>query len=232
MPPVGWLRAHPAGRGNMQGKQRRSPGRNVIRPDIPATFVYIAENGFGWIDARTRERIPSMEKRQASPYESPKTVLTTENKLEGLGGWLILVGLMIVMTPLRMSVNLYPVYSKIFSDGSWELLTTPGSPVYSPLWGPVLIGEIAINGALLFAWIFVAFLFFSKRKSFPKWLVGMLFFSLAFILVDALVVKGMLPDEPLFDAETTLESCRSLVGILIWVPYMRMSKRVKATFVR
>jgi branched-subunit amino acid transport protein len=120
----------------------------------------------------------------------------------------------------------------MFSNGSWAVLTTPGTEAYNPLWAPILFGEMAINGGLVLAWIFIAFLFFSKKKVFPKWYIGILLFTLSFILVDALVVKSVLPDESVFDAETTKEFGRSLVVTLIWVPYMLVSKRVKATFVK
>jgi hypothetical protein len=158
--------------------------------------------------------------------------MTEEKKLEGLGGWLVLIGLGIVISPLGIIGSVFPIYSEIFSNGSWEVLTTPGTEAYNSLWAPIIYGEIAINGALVIAWIFVAFLFFSKKRVFPKWYIGMLLFTLALILVDAMAVKAVLPNEPVFDSETTKELGRSLVVCLIWIPYMLASKRVKATFVK
>ncbi len=158
--------------------------------------------------------------------------MTEEKKLEGLGGWLVLIGLGIVISPLGIIGSVFPIYSEIFSNGSWEVLTTPGTEAYNSLWAPIIYGEIAINGALVIAWIFVAFLFFSKKRVFPKWYIGMLLFTLALILVDAMAVKAVLPNEPVFDSETTKELGRSLVVCLIWIPYMLTSKRVKATFVK
>ena len=158
--------------------------------------------------------------------------MTEEKNLEGLGGWLVLVGLGIIISPLRIIVQAFPIYSEMFSNGSWAVLTTPGTEAYDPLWAPILFGEMAINGGLALVWIFIAFLFFSKKKAFPKWYIGILLFTLSFILVDALVIKSVLPNEPVFDAETIKEFGRSLVVTLIWVPYMLISKRVKATFVK
>lgn len=158
--------------------------------------------------------------------------MAEEKSLEGLGGWLVLVGLGIIISPLRVIGTVFPVYSEMFSNGSWAALTTPGTEAYNPLWAPILFGEMAINGGLVLAWIFVAFLFFSKKKVFPRWYIGILLFTLAFILIDALVIKSVLPNEPVFDAETTKEFGRSLIATLIWVPYMLVSKRVKSTFVK
>jgi hypothetical protein len=155
-----------------------------------------------------------------------------EKKREGLGGWLVLVGLGIIISPLRIIGTVFPVYSGMFANGSWEVLTTRGNEAYNPLWAPILYGEMAVNGALVVGWVFVAFLFFSKKRVFPKWYIGMLLFTLAFIVADALAIKAVLPNEPVFDPETVKELGRSLVFSLIWIPYMLVSKRVKATFVK
>lgn len=169
---------------------------------------------------------------QASPSWQKRTGMTEEKSLEGLGGWLVLVGLGIIISPLRIIGQIFPVYSEMFSNGSWAALTTPGTEAYNPLWAPILFGEMVINGGLVLAWIFIAFLFFSKKSGFPKWYIGILLFTLVFILIDALVIKTLLPNEPVFDPETIKEVGRSLVVTLIWVPYILVSKRVKATFVK
>lgn len=169
---------------------------------------------------------------QASPSWQKRTSMTEEKSLEGLGGWLVLVGLGIIISPLRIIGKIFPVYSEMFSNGSWAALTTPGTEAYNPLWTPILSGEMVINGGLVLAWIFIAFLFFSKKSVFPKWYIGILLFTLVFILIDALVIKTLLPNEPVFDPETIKEVGRSLVVTLIWVPYILVSKRVKATFVK
>jgi hypothetical protein len=158
--------------------------------------------------------------------------MAEEKNLEGIGGWLILVGLGIILSPLIVIAQTLPVYLKMFSDGSWVILTTPGTEAYNPLWAPILFGEMAINGGLVLAWIFIAFLFFSERKAFPKWYISILIFTLIFILIDGLAIKSVLPNEPVFNPDTTKKFARTLIVTLIWVPYMLVSKRVKATFVK
>jgi hypothetical protein len=155
-----------------------------------------------------------------------------EKKLEGLGGWLILVAISIIFSPIRIVTQIFPLYSGIFTDGTWQILTTPGAEAYNPLWAPILIGELGINSLLILAWGFVAFLFFKKKASFPKWYIGILLFQFTFIIADAFSVKSLMPNEPVFDPETTKEVMRTLVAMLIWIPYMLVSKRVKATFVK
>lgn len=158
--------------------------------------------------------------------------MTEEKNLEGLGGWLILVGLGIVVAPLRIIGVLFPTYAEMFANGSWAALTTPGTEAYHPLWAPILYAEMAINVGLILTWLFIAFLFLLKKRVFPKWYIGILLFTLVFIVLDALALKAVLPLEPVFDTSTITELGRSLVAVLVWVPYMLVSKRVKATFVK
>ena len=156
--------------------------------------------------------------------------MTEEKNLAGLRGWLALVGLGIILSPLRIVALVFPTYLKLFSNDSWEKLTTPGKQAYHPLWSSILVGEIAINCAFVFVWLYIALLFFLKKKVFPKWYIGIMMFALVFIVLDALAIKMVLPNEPLFDADSTKELVRTLIAVLIWVPYMLVSKRVKATF--
>lgn len=151
---------------------------------------------------------------------------------EGLGGWLILVGLGVVLSPFIIAAQTFPVYSEIFANGHWEILTTPGYEVYRPLWAPIIIIEITINSGLILFWAFLAFLFFSKRILFPKCYIGIFVFTIVFIIADAVAVKVVLPNEPVFDPETIKLLVRIIVQSVIWIPYMLVSKRVKATFVR
>lgn len=153
------------------------------------------------------------------------------NKLKGLSGWLVLVGLGVVLSPIRLLVTYIPIYKPIFDDGTWEALTTVGSEAYNPMWAPLLIGEIAYNSIMVVASLYLIYLFFSKHYLFPKLYIGIVAVSLVFIPLDAWVVTMIFPGEPMFDPETTKEFMRTLIGAVIWVPYLLVSKRVKATFV-
>jgi len=154
-----------------------------------------------------------------------------EENLEGIRGWLILIAIGIVITPVRMVMSILPTYSEIFSTGIWDALTTQGSEVYNSLWAPILILEILGNSGMLLVWLYIAYLFFSKKIIFAKWYIGIAIFSLVFIVADAFAIKLVMPDEPVFDPDTTKELFRSLFMVAVWVPYMLLSKRVKATFV-
>ena len=149
----------------------------------------------------------------------------------GLGGWLILVGIGVVFSPLRMPVEVQRIYLPIFNDGTYDMLSTPGTDAYIPFWSTLIWGEILVTTILFFASIYLAYLFFSKKSLFPKLYIWLAVGSFAFIILDALLVKVIFPNEAMFDPGTIKEIARSGLGILIWVPYMLLSKRVKATFV-
>ncbi|MCX7546006.1 DUF2569 domain-containing protein [Marinicella gelatinilytica] len=157
--------------------------------------------------------------------------MSDDIELKGLNGWLILVGIGVVLSPFRLLFSLVPIYKPIFEDGTWEILTTAGSEAYDSLWAPLLIGEIVFNSVLVAASIYLIYLFFSKHYLFPKLFIGIVTLSIVFIPLDAWVVTKVMPSEPMFDPETTKEFMRSLVTGLIWIPYMLISKIVKATFV-
>ncbi|MGO3641545.1 MAG: DUF2569 family protein [Psychrobacter sp.] len=45
-------------------------------------------------------------------------------------------------------------------------------------------------------------------------------------------MKLVLPNETVFDPQTVTQIIRTSVSCLIWIPYMMVSKRVSATFIR
>ena len=75
----------------------------------------------------------------------------TAKDLNGLGGWLILVGFGLVVTPMRQFVVLFPMYKEMFEGEAWTLFTTPGTEVYHPLWSSFICMEIFTNIVLFIA---------------------------------------------------------------------------------
>lgn len=157
--------------------------------------------------------------------------MTDDNNLKGLTGWLVFVGLGVLISPIRLLVTITPTYKPIFEDGTWAAFTTVGSELYTPYFGSLIIGEIALNTIMIVASLCLIYLFFSKHYLFPKLYIGIVAISLIFIPLDAWVVTKVFPDEPMFDPETINEFTRSFIVGVIWVPYMLFSKRVQATFV-
>jgi hypothetical protein len=150
----------------------------------------------------------------------------------GLGGWLSLVGFGLLLAPWTRLGFLVQTFPPIFSDGTWELLTTPGGEAYHPLWAPFLLGELVGNLAFIGAGLALILFFFLRSRRFPRLYIAVTIANLLFVLADAWLASIVVPDEPMFGPDTASEVGRSVVGALIWVPYMLASKRVKNTFVR
>ena len=152
------------------------------------------------------------------------------NQPDGLAGWLLLVGLGVVISPIRLVVTMMPVYNDLFVNGGWEAVSTPDGPHYSPGLMSFLGFEIIFNIAVVIASIYLIYLFFAKHRRFPKLYIGLIIVSLVMIPLDAYFASILLPDEPMWDPQTVKEFMRTLLVGGIWIPYMLVSKRVKATF--
>lgn len=157
--------------------------------------------------------------------------MSNNHELKGLRGWLIVVGLGVVISPVRLLATNVPIFKPLFEEGTWAAMTTEGSEGYTPYLGPVLIGEIVFHSAIFIASLCLVYLFFTKRYLFPKFYMYVVAASLMFIPLDAWVVKKIFPGEAMFDLETTKQFMGTLIGGAIWIPYMLLSMRVKATFV-
>lgn len=153
------------------------------------------------------------------------------NHLKGLGGWLILVGIGITISPFITSYQLYSLYIPIFQDGSFDMLTNPAYSMYIPNFETLIYIEIAINCIIIVASFYLMYLFYSKNRLFPKLYIALAAFYPVFLLADAWAVNFVMPDVPIFDEETIKQVSRSVIGAVIWIPYMLMSERVKNTFV-
>jgi Protein of unknown function (DUF2569) len=152
-------------------------------------------------------------------------------KYEGLGGWLILVLLGLIIWPIRNIIELVPLYAPFMDIAAWKVLFDAASEAYNPPLAFLLIVEILINLMLLVANGVAVIFFFQKRSAFPKLYICILAGSAIFILLDTLLVSYLLPTADAFDQETTKEIIRSIVGAFIWISYILVSKRVEATFV-
>ena len=143
----------------------------------------------------------------------------------GIGGWLILLAIGIVLSPIRtLSVfaDEMQAYMKIKSEYSIPNIETAEKFEVVLLLGLVVLQAI------------VAFVFFLKKRYFPIWYlcqwVATLCVSLAVIVVPLVIIGAP------WQAGFTPEALGGLIAILvvggIWVTYVFRSVRVRNTFVR
>ncbi len=163
--------------------------------------------------------------------------MVKEKNLKGLRGWLILVDLGLIVAVIFQLVGVYQSV-KLFIDGTISVLSDASSTTYIPgftLW--IIYGFIA-QIIIIFASLYLLYLFSQKSKKFPKLYIVFLIASLIFILLDYAIWASLsgatsTTQEILKNAQPDLlkSLLRSIVAAIVWGLYMKKSKRVKATFV-
>ena len=154
-----------------------------------------------------------------------------KNELNGIKGWLILVGIGIIFSPIRLGFSLLQTYTPMMKDGSWEKATTVGSSNYIPHFQTLMITEISYNLCIMIASIYLIYLFTKKSKDFPKFFIIIGLISILVIPIDAYLTTLVFNEMEVFDKETLKEFMKTVVGYFIWIPYMLVSERVKQTFI-
>ncbi|CAH2213498.1 DUF2569 domain-containing protein [Tepidibacter aestuarii] len=152
-----------------------------------------------------------------------------EVEYKGLGGWLILLGIGIVLNPLNSILSTYTIFKACFSEGKWSILTSPTSETYHILLKPTIIFEFATNIIMVILSLTVLVLFFKKSKHFPKvWITNFLVLIL-FLAID-IVLCNQIPSIPVDNLYTQL--FKNIIPLAIWGTYLKKSKRVRNTFVK
>ena len=164
----------------------------------------------------------------AATAEPPELI---DPKLNGLRGWLWLVGLAVVMSPIRISSGL-PEVLPAYTTQTWHYVTHPESAGYHPLYAPLLIGEMISNITLLGMSLLLFVLFFQRRSTFPRLYIAFLLFNFVFQTADLLAMRMIPALAEDMTARDYRDASRAFSAALIWTAYMLASKRVKATFIR
>jgi hypothetical protein len=150
----------------------------------------------------------------------------------GIGGWLILVAIGLVLSPLLQAWHAVHLLF-MFSENTWAKLTDPSSPAYDHLWKPSLIFEFI--GHLFFLCYLIALLvlFFGRSRLFPRLMILLYVCNLVYALVDICFCRHIsyfIQHSELLE-KGNVAVFRAVLVSLIWIPYFCVSKRVKNTFV-
>lgn len=174
-----------------------------------------------------------------NPYQPPKANLqhtplgeSPATAPQRLGGWLILIGLGLVISPFRLGYALISMYWPLFQNGTWGLLTTPGTDSYHALWGPLLVFEIIGNSGYLVLGLVALVLFFKRSRRAPKVITAWLIWGLVFVTADFFLSDLIPAVAASADNDSLRELVRTTISAAVWVPYFLVSKRVQATFTR
>ncbi|MFO1449483.1 MAG: DUF3857 domain-containing protein [Opitutaceae bacterium] len=186
-----------------------------------------------WRIARRRNPTPPAE---PPPFPTPSATAYGRpgiDNLEGLGGWLILVGFGLLISPLIIGSTFVTGHSAYFNHAVWQALTTPDSSSHVANFAFVAPFEMVLNLVLLLFNALQITLFFRRSHLFPRCMQVYLAFQVVatfLILWSNSLIKSA-PD-PTSTQEAYTQLMRSLFAAAIWIPYFQTSRRVKRTFVR
>lgn len=153
----------------------------------------------------------------------------THRSLEGIGGWLILVALGLLIRPLSFIYANVQICPTIFRLDSWRTLTRVGAPAYHPYWMPTLLFELIYNSLALIFCILLLVLFFKKRAVWPRGFIAFFIFIIAGLVVDC-CLGSQIPAVATALGDSAKTLVQTTIGAAIWIPYCLTSKRVQATF--
>lgn len=142
-------------------------------------------------------------------------IAAAPDEVPAIGGWLILPAIGLVLGIIIGVVGLIIALSLVDSLPSR----------YHGIFALSLFVEFAILVAVVYA----ATRFFGKRRNTPATMIT-LYISVIVVHLLLLIVELAANAEP-FAIETGKVLIRNVIGAAIWIPYFRVSKRVKETFV-
>jgi hypothetical protein len=195
----------------------------LINPsDLPASAIFrlsLAAMGFA---------LYAWGRTDKQRQQSRKDGVSDTQFLNGLSGWLIVLAALLWVTLLGAVLQAMSDVPQIIRGNLWAEYTTPGRAAYHPLWAALLVLDWGSNLIALILIPVLLTLFFQRKKAFPTvmfWtlLIFVALVALRFSVADRITfIKGDGVAMPLVLA---------ILKAVVWIPYLRLSKRVKATFV-
>ena len=149
----------------------------------------------------------------------------------GIGGWLILFGIGLVLTPVRVLAKMILVFGEIDRE-KWTALTTPGSPIYAAHWKPLLLCEFGSDVVLLIWPLALIYLFLTRRRMLVPAAIVYMVVSLGVAIADLTAVQLVVGAQAAADRNWVRPVALEFVSACVWIPYLLTSRRVKATFLQ
>ncbi len=167
--------------------------------------------------------VPFIFKQRLKP---PKVIPEGSEYLEGIGGWLILPLIGLIITPISILAEIFgESLVWIFSQSQWQAAMETHSTSLICLVGV----ESTYNGFLMLTPAFLIFFMLKRRWFFPYLMIGYYVFQIVFQGID-LAWSSSLNIETDTMSAATASTLISFIPAMLWATYFGVSKRVKATF--
>jgi hypothetical protein len=174
---------------------------------------------------------PYLAPQNDSNFEETPQELVSRAEPRGLGGWLLLIGLGVALSPFTLFRDLYTTYLPVFSDGTWSDTSNPDSLNFVPYFATTFLLEFGTVVALFILSIVLAYLFFTQSYLFPRVYIGMMLAYPANLVFTYWLRTWSYPELSIFDDGNIGQVSIACLRLLILIPYILLSKRVRNTFV-
>jgi transglutaminase-like putative cysteine protease len=158
--------------------------------------------------------------------------LPSDPNLSGIGGWLLLVAFGVTLRPLVLLGSIAGTLRQTFDQSFWAAITTPGSAAYQKGLGLLIVAEMIGNTVMLAGAAVMIGLFYNRKRGFPVFFIVMAVFTFVFLALDSVAAAYLVKADAKVLAESYRLVAQAAGQAVIWIPYMCVSRRVRATFVR
>lgn len=159
-----------------------------------------------------------------------------ENRYPSIGGWLILVGIGLLVTPLNYLVTIYNEWNEQKGTDYLYYYFNEESDFFSPLKGYYTLFVNFFDVLMLVYAVFLVTIFFQKRTSFRIHFILFKLINVFFLIIHMIILYHGYSDEN-SSLEERRELTRTTAGLVggvitccIWIPYIWLSERSRHTF--
>jgi hypothetical protein len=147
-----------------------------------------------------------------------------DHHLEGLGGWLILLAIGLIVSPFFLLYPLLTTYVHIFTDPVSKAVLQASHSIYM-----LVLSEVITNIVLIVMLLWLNYLFFTKRRTFPTFMILFMVLQCIVVAADNFAAYAVTNSAQVLTPNPT--QIRAILSAAIWIPYFLVSRRVKVTFV-
>ncbi|WP_316823013.1 DUF3857 domain-containing protein [Pedobacter gandavensis] len=143
-------------------------------------------------------------------------------------GWLIVLAIYVVLIPIELLTRIST--STIWPQEVWDELSSKhnllnyGSKI-------LFIGDVILSALLFCFSILGIFLFFNRRKSFPKLYISFLIGYICLIILNYGIYLLLSQVKIQGSKEDLITNLSAITYCVLWIFYLKKSKRVRETFV-
>lgn len=157
----------------------------------------------------------------AAPAPFSSAIEESKSPYEGIGGWLILVAIRLILSPILVLRMLIATDLPVIAGDRFRAFRQ----AYPLLYGLVVFEAITnVIYLLMLAWLL--YLFFNKKRSFPAMMIFFMVLQIVLSVADHLAAMAVHHSQPV-----PVALVQTVVYAAIWIPYFLVSRRAKVTFV-